>query len=122
MLWEAQDRQMDTHATELNTFVDIVLDQIYALGGKRNIAFSSFSPEMCILLAVKQQDYPILFISKAGSVPVGDDRAAGLQQAIQFAKSWGLAGIVVRPGAFVMAPRLIGYAKSAGLVTSSYGS
>ncbi|KAL8697428.1 MAG: hypothetical protein Q9224_002322, partial [Gallowayella concinna] len=115
MLWEAEDRNMDFFAIELNLFVDTILKMIYRLGRKRSITFSSFSPEICILLSMKQQDYPILFISKAGSVPTGDVRAGSLQQAIGFAKVWGLAGIVMLSDVFVHCPRLLRYTKSLGL-------
>ena len=95
MLWEAEDRNMDRYAPEINTYVNIVLEIIYRLGGNRSITFSSFSPEVCILLTLKQQDYPVLFLSKAGSVPVGDIRCSGLQQSIHFAKRWNLAGMSI---------------------------
>lgn len=121
MLWEAEDRDMEPYAIEANRFVDIVLDKIYRHGGKRNITFSSFSPEMCIILSRKQHDYPILFISKSGSIPVGDIRASCLQQSIRFARSWGLAGIVMLSDPFVMCPRLVQYVKDSGLVCCSYG-
>lgn len=122
MLWEAEDRAMEITAPEINAFVDTILSMIYEYGGKRNITLSSFCPEICILLAIKQQQYPILFISKAGSVPTGDVRAASLQQAMRFAVKWNLAGIVMLSDPFVLCPRLIGYAKSKGLVVCSYGN
>ncbi|KAI9696500.1 MAG: Glycerophosphocholine phosphodiesterase [Bogoriella megaspora] len=121
MLWEAEDRDMLPVCVEANAFVDRVLETIYLYGGNRSIGFSSFSPEMCILLATKQSDYPILFLSKAGSVPVGDVRSASLQQSIHFAKRWGLAGIVMLSDPFVRCPSLIGYAKSAGLTQAQAG-
>ena len=121
MLWEAEDRSMETSAPEINLFVDTILSIIYKHGGKRNITLSSFSPEICILLALKQHQYPVLFINKAGSVPTGDTRAANLQQAIRFATQWNLAGIVMLEDPFVMCPRLVGYAKSHGLVVATYG-
>ncbi|KAL8866928.1 MAG: hypothetical protein Q9174_005992, partial [Haloplaca sp. 1 TL-2023] len=121
MLWETEDRNMDPYALELNLFVDTILTMVYRLGGNRNITFSSFCPEICISLALKQSHYPILFISKAGSVPTGDVRASSLQQAVHFAEAWGLAGIVILSDVFVMCPGLIGYAKSRGLVCGSYG-
>lgn len=121
MLWEAEDRNMDYFAPEINAYVDIVLSTIDRLAGKRSITFSSFSPEVCILLTLKQRDYPVLFLSKAGSVPVGDVRCSGLQQSIRFAKSSNLAGIVILSDPLVMCPRLIKYVKSAGLKVCSYG-
>lgn len=122
MLWEAQDRGMELYAIELNFFVDKILATIFRLCGNRNITLSSFSPEICILLKCKQQSFPILFINKAGSVPAGDVRAGSLQGAIEFAKSWDLAGIVMLSDPFVMCPRLLTYAKDSGLVVGSYGN
>ncbi len=87
MLWEAEDRGIELCAIELNFFVDTILTTIFQLCGYRNITLSSFSPEICILLACKQQTFPILFINKAGSVPAGDVRASSLQGAIEFAKA-----------------------------------
>ena len=121
MLWEAEDRHMDIYAHEINTYIDIVLSKIYRLGGDRSITFSSFSPEVCILLSLKQQAYPVLFLSKSGSIPVGDVRCSGLQQSIRFAKRWHLAGLVMLSSPYVMCPRLVGYAKGQGLVCASYG-
>ncbi|KAL8834482.1 MAG: hypothetical protein Q9170_003717 [Blastenia crenularia] len=121
MLWEAEDRDMAFFAPELNLFIDTILETVYRLAGKRSITFSSFSPDICIMLSIKQQDYPILFINKAGSVPTGDLRASNLQQAIQFAKIWRLAGIVMLSDVFVACPPLLQYAKSSGLVCASYG-
>ena len=122
MLWEAEDRGMEFSAMELNFFVDTIMRTIYRLCGNRNITLSSFSPEICILLACKQQDFPILFINKAGSVPAGDVRAGSLEGAIAFAKAWNLAGIVMLSDPFVMCPRLLRYAKDLGLVVGSYGN
>ena len=122
MLWEAQDRGMELYAMELNFFVDTILTTIFRLCGNRNITLSSFSPEVCILLTCKQQTFPILFINKAGSVPAGDVRAGSLQGAIEFAKAWNLAGIVMLSDPFVMCPRLLTFAKDSGLVVGSYGN
>lgn len=122
MLWEAEDRGMDLYAMELNFFVNTILTMIFQLCGHRNITLSSFSPEICILLVCKQQTFPILFINKAGSVPAGDVRANSLQGAIEFAKTWNLAGIVMLSDPFVMCPRLLTYAKDSGLVVGSYGN
>ncbi|KAK0508799.1 hypothetical protein JMJ35_009075 [Cladonia borealis] len=122
MLWEAEDRGMEPYAMELNFYVDTILSMIFRLCGNRNITLSSFSPEICILLAYKQETFPILFISKAGTVPVGDIRAGSLKGAIDFAQAWGLAGIVVLSDPFVMCPRLLTYAKDSGLVVGSYGN
>ena len=122
MLWEAEDRGMEPYAMELNFYVDTILSMIFRLCGNRNITLSSFSPEVCILLACKQETFPILFINKAGSVPAGDIRAGSLKGGIDFARAWNLAGIVMLSDPFVMCPRLLTYAKDSGLVVGTYGN
>ena len=119
MLWEAEDCKMEPYAMELNFYVDTILSMIFRLCGDRNITLSSFSPERCILLACKQDTFPILFINKAGSVPAGDIRASSLKGAIVFAQAWNLAGIVMLSDPFVMCPRLLTYAKDSGLVVGT---
>ena len=121
MRWEAEDRGMDLCAIELNFFVDTILTTIFRLCGDRNITLSSFNPDICIMLACKQETFPILCMSKAGSVPTGDVRAGSMEDAVQFAKAWNLAGVVVLSDVFVMCPRLINLAKDMGLVVASYG-
>jgi len=121
LLWEAEDRNMEFFAIELNFYVDTILTMIFRRCGKRNIAISSFSPEICVALAYKQRTFPILLISKAGSVPVSDVRAGSLQGAIEFATAWDLAGVVMLSDPFIMCPRLLTYAKrEIGLVVCSY--
>ena len=121
MLWEAEDRNMEFFAIELNFYVDTILSMIFRHCGDRNITLSSFSPEICIALACKQTTFPILMINKAGSVPVSDVRAGSLMGAIEFATAWDLAGIVIISDPFVLCPRLLTYAKDSGLVVCSYG-
>ncbi|KAK5632949.1 hypothetical protein RRF57_008664 [Xylaria bambusicola] len=108
---------------ELNLFVDTVLEQMHLYGGDRRIILSSFTPEICILLSVKQKAYPVMFITNAGKLPMIDveRRAANMQVAVNFAKLWDLAGIVFASEPLVFCPRMIRYVKSSGLVCASYG-
>ncbi|OAL71934.1 hypothetical protein A7D00_3966 [Trichophyton violaceum] len=120
---EAHAIQLAPIAIELNTFVDTVLTLITCYAGSRNIIFSSFTPEICILLAIKQKAYPIFFITNAGKPPVVDkeERAGSVQVAVRFATKWGLAGVVFASDVIVMCPRLVSYVKSKGLVCATYG-
>ncbi|KAK4574600.1 Glycerophosphocholine phosphodiesterase [Recurvomyces mirabilis] len=122
MLFESVDEDMDTYAVELNTFVDTVLKMVYDLSDKRNLIFSSFHPDICLLLSFKQPNFPILFLTDAGASPVGDIRASSLQEAIRFASRWNLLGIVSAAQPFVLCPRLIQVVKNSGLVCVSYGT
>lgn len=113
---------MDTYAVELNSFVDTVLKKVYDLGSNRNIIFSSFHPDICLLLSFKQPSIPILFLSDAGTSPVGDIRASSVQEAIRFASRWNLLGVVTAAEPLVMCPRLVRVVKESGLVCVSYGT
>ena len=122
MLFESEAEGMDTYAVELNSFVDTVLTMVYDLGKKRNIIFSSFHPDICLLLSLKQPSIPVLFLTDAGTSEVGDIRASSLQEAIRFASRWNLLGIVAASEPFVMCPRLIHVVKNSNLVCFSYGT
>ncbi|KAM3424290.1 hypothetical protein BST61_g11173 [Cercospora zeina] len=122
MLFESVEEEMDTYAVELNLFVDTVLKMVYDRRKKRNIVFSSFHPDICLLLTYKQPSIPVLFLTDAGVSPVGDIRASSLQEAIRFASRWNLLGIVSAADPFVLCPSLIGVVQSSGLVCVSYGT
>ncbi|KAI0818132.1 Glycerophosphoryl diester phosphodiesterase family-domain-containing protein [Xylaria sp. FL0064] len=109
---------------ELNLCVDTILEHVHLYGGGRPIILSSFTPEICILLSLKQKAYPVMFITNAGKLPMIDveKRAASMQIAVKFAKLWNLAGIVFASEALVLCPRLIPHVKSLGLVCASYGT
>ncbi|KAK4494744.1 hypothetical protein PRZ48_014100 [Zasmidium cellare] len=122
MLFESVQEEMDTYAVELNSFVDTVLKMVYDLRGNRNIVFSSFHPDICLLLTFKQPSIPVLFLTDAGCSPVGDIRASSLQEAIRFASRWNLLGIVSAAEPLVLCPRLINVVQSSELVCVSYGT
>ncbi|KAL9027257.1 MAG: hypothetical protein Q9196_004192 [Gyalolechia fulgens] len=122
MLHESEEQEMDTYAVELNSFVDTVLTKVYDLGRERPIIFSSFNPDICLLLSFKQPSIPILFLTDAGTSPVGDIRASSLQEAIRFASRWNLLGIVSAAEPLVLCPRLVKVVKESGLVCVSYGT
>jgi len=122
MLFESEEQEMDTIAVELNSFVDAVLKMVYDFGKKRDIIFSSFNPDVCLLLSFKQPSIPILFLTDAGTCPVGDIRASSLQEAIRFASRWNLLGVVSAAEPLVTCPRLVKVVKESGLVCVSYGT
>jgi glycerophosphodiester phosphodiesterase len=121
MLHESEEEEMDTYAVELNSFVDTVLQTVYDLGHGRNMIFSSFNPDICLLLSFKQPSIPVLFLTDSGTAPVGDIRASSLQEAIRFASRWNLLGVVSNAEPLVISPRLVKVVKESGLVCVSYG-
>ncbi|KAL4744296.1 Glycerophosphoryl diester phosphodiesterase family-domain-containing protein [Aspergillus terricola var. indicus] len=121
---EAAEAGVSPIAVEINTFVDKILEKILLHArDAQNVILSSFTPEVCILLAFKQRVYPVMFITNAGKPPVTDleTRASSLQSAVRFAKRWSLSGIIFASEALISCPRLIGYVKQSGLACGSYG-
>ncbi|CZT51162.1 uncharacterized protein RSE6_12267 [Rhynchosporium secalis] len=104
--------------------VDMEINVIARFGKGRHVILSSFTPDICILLAIKQNSYPVAFITNAGLLPTSDKdiRAGSLQNATRFARQWGLAGVVAAADSLVMCPRLINYIKSHGLVCGTYNA
>lgn len=124
MLFEASiEWESDAFAVEVNHFVDIILSTIISHPSSRRhpILLLSFSPEVCILLSIKHNKFPILFLSKSGTLPYGDTRASSTREAVHFATSWGLDEIVTRSDPSIFALILIQYAKKKGLITASFG-
>lgn len=89
---------------------------------KRDIIFSSFNPDICLLLSFKQPSIPILFLTEGGTAKMADVRASCLQEAIRFASRWNLLGIVSAAEPFVLCPRLVRVVKECGLVCVTYGT
>ncbi|KAJ5433324.1 uncharacterized protein N7458_012480 [Penicillium daleae] len=123
-LHEAIEAGLAPVALEINEFVDRILDQIFQNARGRKIILSSFTPEICILLAIKQKRYPVMFITNAGKLPASDleMRACSLQAAVRCSKRWNLAGIVFASDILLLCPRLVGYVRQSGFVCGSYSS
>ncbi|PSN75562.1 Glycerophosphoryl diester phosphodiesterase [Corynespora cassiicola Philippines] len=119
---EALEAGIAPVSIEINIFVDTILDKIASFGRGRNIILSSLTPDICILLAIKQNAYPVIFITNAGKLPLSDKekRAGSLQVAVRFAKQWGLAGVVTAADPLIMCPRLVEFIKSQGLICRTY--
>ncbi|KAG5438532.1 hypothetical protein PCANB_002636 [Pneumocystis canis] len=122
MLYEAEKEEMDSVAIEINQWVDTVLKVVYDYKKDRDIIFSSFHPEICLLLSLKQPSIPIMFLTDAGMTEISDIRCVSLQEAIRFARRWNLLGIVSESYPLVLCPRLIRVIKDSGLVCVTYGS
>lgn len=122
MLDEAESESMGEVAFDMNFYVDTILKVVYDENTTgRDILFSSFHPDICLLLSLKQPTIPILFLTEGGTQFMADIRASSLQNAIRFAKKWNLLGIVSAAKTLVQTPRLAQVVKSSGLVCVTYG-
>lgn len=88
---------------EINRFVDSILDVVFKYADEnRSIAFSSFEPDICVALMMKQCRYEVLFLSCCTEVKdLKDYRAYYVEGAIQFATSHRLSGISVHSAALI---------------------
>lgn len=105
---------------EVNHFVDKILETVFNFAGDRDIIFSSFSPEVCLTLSFKQPNYPVLFLTEAGMVQSTDPRCNSLREAIRFAKSANLFGIVSHSDPLIDAPVIVRKIKESGLILLTY--
>ncbi|SCU84702.1 LADA_0D03290g1_1 [Lachancea dasiensis] len=121
MLDEAIEDDIGHIFVELNHWCDTVLNVVYDNVNGRDIMFSSFHPDICIMLSLKQPSFPILYLTEGGTKKTIDARAASLQNAIRFARTWDLLGIVSAAKPIIKAPRLAQVIKSNGLVCVTYG-
>lgn len=120
-LQESEEHDMDATFIEMNAWVDTILKVVYDHMKGRNIIFSSFNPDVCLMLSFKQPSIPILFLTEGGTSEMSDIRSTSLQEAIRFASRWNLLGIVSAAEPLVRCPRLIRVVKETGLVCVTYG-
>ncbi|KAH3681650.1 hypothetical protein WICPIJ_007376 [Wickerhamomyces pijperi] len=122
LLYELQDEDLGELFIELNHWVDTVLKTVFDHADGRDVIFSSFHPETCMLLSLKQPSIPVLFLTESGTSYMPDTRTDSLQSAIRFCKKWNLLGIVSESKPILKCPRLVSIVKQQGLVCFTYGS
>ncbi|PIA16989.1 Glycerophosphoryl diester phosphodiesterase, partial [Coemansia reversa NRRL 1564] len=119
---------------EVNLFVDRILDVIYSYVGDpsapesqrsskyRPILFTSFHPDICLLLAHKVgRDFPIMLLTDAGMSAMADSRCNSLDVAVRMCKWAGLAGVVSHVGPIVQSPRVASLVRRNHLLLATYG-
>ncbi|KAJ1018224.1 hypothetical protein NDA18_006383 [Ustilago nuda] len=126
---------------EVNQFVDTILHTVYAAGTSnreqsRKILFSSRSPTVCTALNWKQPNYAVFFASFCGVdgiaslergelVPSArhetDPRRESISEAVRFAKSNNLLGIMVDVALLNCVPHLVESVKASGLLLITIG-
>ncbi|KAK3838316.1 MAG: Glycerophosphoryl diester phosphodiesterase family-domain-containing protein [Linnemannia elongata] len=125
MLDEAEDANIPLYSFELNRFVDRILQEVYdhdQTHPDRNIIFSSFHPDICLLLNMKQPNYPVFFLTDGGTSVMADRRCNSIQSAVRFATSIDLLGIVTASQPIIEAPNLVKGIKETGLLVFTYGA
>jgi glycerophosphodiester phosphodiesterase len=108
---------------ERNEFIDNVLAVVLQFASqKRRIFFSSFDPDVAVMLHVKQSLYPVFFLTDVGkSRQRLDWRRTSLRAAVQFSRSTHLLGVISRVAPVLAAPANIKMVRDSGLVFGTYG-
>ncbi|KAJ3159222.1 Glycerophosphocholine phosphodiesterase [Geranomyces michiganensis] len=113
--------QDDLQNAEINVFCDRVLEVVFDHAGDRNIYFSSFHPEVCWMLSMKQNVYPVFFLTEGGTEHTSDARCNTLLDAVRFATRAGCLGIVTKVDPILDAPGLVRAIRESGLLLFTYG-
>ncbi|SGY75482.1 BQ5605_C005g03428 [Microbotryum silenes-dioicae] len=128
------------HSLEVNQFVDCVLSTVYEAiqnGDEkhhRRIVFSSFNPLVCTALNWKQPNFSVFFASYCGIsrsnssgqlVPANrvedDRRCTSIREAVKFAKTNNLLGVMLDATILLKVPSVIQSVKEQGLLVTTFG-
>lgn len=109
---------------DMNVFLDTILKTILENAGKRRILFSSFDADICTMVRMKQNKYPILFLTQGHSEiypELMDLRSRTTPIAMSFAQFEDILGINVHTEDLLRNPSYIQEAKTKGLVIFCWG-
>ena len=107
-----------------NDFVDAVLNIVFAYSEQpRRIFFSSFDPDTCLMLHLKQTLYPVFFLTEGGTLGRNalDVRTASLEGAVRFARRRNFFGVISRATPLLKDVALIDFVKTSGLLLGTFG-
>ncbi|XP_055897088.1 glycerophosphocholine phosphodiesterase GPCPD1-like isoform X2 [Biomphalaria glabrata] len=110
---------------DVNENIDHILQVVFAHAGTRKIVFSSFDPDTCILIQLKQNKYPVLFLHQGQTqiyTPYKDYRAYSFKNGISFALSEHLLGVALHSEVLLQDLSLIDRVLSKKLVLFVWGS
>ncbi|RZF33173.1 hypothetical protein LSTR_LSTR004859 [Laodelphax striatellus] len=109
---------------DLNLFLDCVLKVVLTYADTRPIVFSCFHPDICTMIQLKQNRYPVMFLTQCITPKYPayyDPRCQSIPMAVHFAVSTGLLGINVHTEELLRDPSQMELVKSAGLVLFCWG-
>uniref|UniRef100_A0A1I7RPJ2 Glycerophosphocholine phosphodiesterase GPCPD1 n=2 Tax=Bursaphelenchus xylophilus TaxID=6326 RepID=A0A1I7RPJ2_BURXY len=109
---------------EPNECLDIILADVLNNAGTRRIMFSSFDPDICLMLALKQNKYPVLFLNQGQTQKhpaYQDPRTQTSSMAVKFVAGAGLVGVNFNSEDILRDPEPVQLAKQFGLITFVWG-
>ncbi|XP_026476744.1 glycerophosphocholine phosphodiesterase GPCPD1-like isoform X1 [Ctenocephalides felis] len=109
---------------DMNMYVDKILEVVLKNAGERRIVFSCFHPDICTMIRLKQNLYPVMFLTQGMSEkypPYHDVRCINIEMAVQHAVCQDILGIVVNTEDLLRDSSQISLATDAGLVIFCWG-
>ncbi|XP_008553502.1 glycerophosphocholine phosphodiesterase GPCPD1 isoform X1 [Microplitis demolitor] len=112
------------HPFDLNTYLDIILKVVLEYGGARKIVFSSFNPDICSMIRLKQNKYPVVFLTQGITVKYPtyhDPRCQTIPMAMRHALAADILGINVHTEDILRDPSQVKAVKDRGLIIFCWG-
>ncbi|VDM57352.1 unnamed protein product [Angiostrongylus costaricensis] len=112
------------HYFERNEFIDVVLADLLNNAGTRRIMFSSFDPDICSLISMKQNKYPVLFLCVGETqryTRFQDQRSSTSLTAVNFAAGADIMGVNFNSEDLLNDPYPVKRANDFGLITFVWG-
>ncbi|XP_037078748.1 glycerophosphocholine phosphodiesterase GPCPD1-like [Pollicipes pollicipes] len=112
------------HPFELNSYIDNILKVVLTYSGTRKIIFSCFHPDICTMLRLKQNRFPVLFLTQGETnqwPPYLDTRTQTLEMSLLFARSAQILGVNVFSGVLLKQPEFVKHAQAQGLIVFCWG-
>ncbi|KAH7640459.1 glycerophosphocholine phosphodiesterase gpcpd1-like protein [Dermatophagoides farinae] len=116
--WEAEKSH------DLNEYVDLILQDLFLYADDRKIIISSFHPEICSMVKLKQDRYPVLFLTQGLStkwMKYHNPLNHSIEMAAYLALCMDLYGVAVHAEDIIKNSTLIRFVKSKSLVLFCWG-
>ncbi|KMR00328.1 glycerophosphocholine phosphodiesterase gpcpd1-like protein [Lasius niger] len=112
------------HPFDLNIYLDIILKVVLEYGGDRKIVFSCFNPDICAMIRLKQNKYPVVFLTQGVTLKYPtyhDPRCQTIPMAMRHALAADILGINVHTEDILRDPSQVKLVKDAGLIIFCWG-
>ncbi|XP_058804972.1 glycerophosphocholine phosphodiesterase GPCPD1-like isoform X1 [Phymastichus coffea] len=112
------------HPFDLNVYLDTILKVVLEHGGERKIVFSSFNPDICAMIRLKQNKYPVVFLTQGVTAKYPtyhDPRCQTIPMAMRHALAADILGINVHTEDILRDPSQVKLVKDRGLIIFCWG-
>ncbi|KZC11953.1 Glycerophosphocholine phosphodiesterase GPCPD1 [Dufourea novaeangliae] len=112
------------HPFDLNLYLDTILKVVLEYGRNRKIVFSSFNPDICAMIRLKQNKYPVVFLTQGvtSKYPTyHDPRCQTIPMAVRHALAADILGINVHTEDILRDPSQVKFVKDSGLIIFCWG-